>query len=673
MANVSENQYVEPDILETASIKPAPGWRARVALSDSDGHSFTAKDWEKCLAKPDSLYQNGEIIKAGEKFIVSVKKLRICDKTLDVVLKSQQCHTGPLNLMRSLLAPRAIRNFRTAQKLYRKNLPVARPLAAIWKKSGPFAKKSIYISEYISGPGDLYTFIKENADFLEKNGSALKKDLSYQMAGLFASLHKASLWHRDAKANNFLVRKTQKARYKLALVDMDGIKPYGLRRQRQRFRCLSKIASTLLWNRAVSTSDYLRTFYIYSNLTGLDYNKRRRVFRSLKHQAVATRLLTLAKSAMESPILKDSEENKTRTPKRILIIKPSALGDIVLALPALASLRKSLPDAEISWFIRLEYAPLLAGVSGIDDIIIFDRKLLGKWWYNPKAFAALLRLIRQLQSADFDLVIDLQGLFRTALFARLTGCKKRFGMKDAREFAALFYTHKVERDYNRPHIIDCYQKIVSAAGASGKSYRFNLRPNKKAVDGINALLLEQNINPERYAVFVPSSAHFCKCWPVQNFAALADKITSQFGLSIIAVGKKTEKALIHTLQSEANVKIADFAGLTDIPQLVALLNGAKVVVSNDTGPGHIAAALGVPVVIIFGATNPARICPYGREEAVAAIDPQNRGREIESSNPKHAIENVTVEQVLQKVTFQLKQNTKNPAKQQALNKQNQQS
>jgi len=407
-------------------------------------------------------------------------------------------------------------------------------------------------------------------------------------------------------------------------------------------------------------TDYLRTFTIYSNLTGLYRSKRRRIFRSLTRRAVAIRLLTLAKSAMEGARSKESTANTAQTIQRILIIKPSALGDIVLALPALASLRASIPDARISWFIRPEYAPLLAGVSGIDEVIGFDRIFLGKWWYNPKAFAALVSLIGRLRRSKFDLVIDLQGLLRTALFAWLARCKKRFGMKPSREFAGLFYTHKIAQDADSVHLIDYYQKIVSAAGASAKICKFNLTPTSRAIDSVARLLREHGVRSDRYAVFVPGSARVSKCWPVQNFAALADEITSQFGLSIIAIGTNAEKPLLRKLKSVSNVQIADFAGLTDIPQLIALIDGAKVVVSNDTGPGHIAVALGVPVVIIFGATNPSRIRPYGRAGAVAAIEPDKRGREIESSDPRHAIEAVTVEDVFEKVTYQLQHYAKKP-------------
>ncbi len=127
----------------------------------------------------------------------------------------------------------------------------------------------------------------------------------------------------------------------------------------------------------------------------------------------------------------------------ILIIKPSSLGDIVLALPALSALRKSFPNSRISWLVRPEFAALLENHPHLDEIILFDRKFLGKAWWNPGAFGALVSLIRRLRNGRFDVVFDFQGLFRTASLAWLSGCKRRFGRAGAREFAHIFYTHKV--------------------------------------------------------------------------------------------------------------------------------------------------------------------------------------------------------------------------------------
>jgi len=126
--------------------------------------------------------------------------------------------------------------------------------------------------------------------------------------------------------------------------------------------------------------------------------------------------------------------------RNILIIKPSSLGDVVLALPALAALRTSFAEARISWLIRPEFAPLLHGHPHLDEIIPFDRNRLAKAWFNPAALAELLALIRLLRRRNFDVVFDLQGLFRSGVLAWLSRSKKRFGMANAREFATIFYT-----------------------------------------------------------------------------------------------------------------------------------------------------------------------------------------------------------------------------------------
>lgn len=341
--------------------------------------------------------------------------------------------------------------------------------------------------------------------------------------------------------------------------------------------------------------------------------------------------------------------------KNILIIKPSSLGDIVLALPSLSALRRGFPDAAISWLVRSEFAPLLKNHPDLTDIILFDRKFLGKAWFNPRAFGVLLSLIRRLRRSKFDVVIDLQGLFRTASLAWLSGCRKRFGMATAREFASIFYTHKISRDKDCIHVVDYYLKAVKTVGVSDIAVRFVLPQNPAVAGLISRLLTGHGISPDNYAVFIPGSVHRDKCWPVENFAVLADKISSQFGLSIVATGTKSERSMVEKLKAIANVPIANFAEATKLEELTALLRAAKLVVSNDTGPGHIAAALGMPLVMIFGPSNPIRLFPYGRPETLAAVEPFGRGPKLQSSNPAHAIEAITVDHVYQKVCEQIGQ------------------
>ncbi len=340
--------------------------------------------------------------------------------------------------------------------------------------------------------------------------------------------------------------------------------------------------------------------------------------------------------------------------KNILIIKPSALGDIVLALPVLSALRKGCPNIRISWLVRPEFAPLLENHPDLDEIIIFDRKFLGKWWCSPKRFAALVSLIRKLRSGNFDAVLDLQGLFRTAVLPFLAGCKKRFGMATAAEFAPIFYNIKVSTDPNSAHLVDYYLKIARAAGASDTDVEFKLTPAPESANWLDDTLTKNKINRDNYVVFVTGAAHDVKRWPVEYFAALADKISASHASSIIAVGTDKEKTITQKLKSLAKTDVADFTSQTNITQLIALLSKAALVISNDTGPGHIAAALGVPLVMIFGPTNPGRVAPYKKENAFAAIEPEKRGTNVESWLTDHRIEVVSVDLVYENLCRQLK-------------------
>jgi len=339
--------------------------------------------------------------------------------------------------------------------------------------------------------------------------------------------------------------------------------------------------------------------------------------------------------------------------KNILIIKPSSLGDIVLALPALSALRNSFPDAKISWLIRPEFAPLLKNHPHLTETILFERNLLARAWYNPHAFAELRSLVQRLRNEKFDTVIDLQGLFRTAFLAKLSGCPVRFGMKNAREFAGLFYTYKISQNSDSIHLVDYYMKIVKAAGVQNTTVQFVLPVDAGAADSVNRLLAEHNVDRNHYAVFIPGSAHSDKCWPVEKFATLADKISPLFHLPIVLAGAKSERTVTEKLKALTNVPIVDFAGLTNLNELVALLKSARLVVSNDTGPGHIAAALGTPLVMMFSWSNPARIYPYGRKNCVAAVEPYTRGPQIKSYDPKCNVKNISVDYVFAKVCEQL--------------------
>lgn len=331
------------------------------------------------------------------------------------------------------------------------------------------------------------------------------------------------------------------------------------------------------------------------------------------------------------------------------------MGDIALALPALSALRTNFPDAKISFLIRPEFAPIIQDHPHLDEIIIFDRKFLGKAHYNPKAFAALIKLICKLRKSKFDAVFDFQGLFRTASISWLTGCKKRFGFACPREFAHIFYTNKITQTNDTIHLVDYYLEIIKSAGASDIKAEFILPQNNDAEKYVKDLLHKHTIEPKKFAVLVTGSAHPDKCWPIERFAQLAEKISSNFNLKITATGTDSEKHVTQKLKDIANVPVTDLAGKLSIKQLISFLSQAAIVISNDTGPGHIAAALGIPVVLIFGRSNPARVAPYRKPNSIAAIDPKGRGFKPDSKNPIHNLQDITVENVFKNVTQHLKQ------------------
>ena len=337
----------------------------------------------------------------------------------------------------------------------------------------------------------------------------------------------------------------------------------------------------------------------------------------------------------------------------ILIIKPSALGDIVHALPVLLSLRTAFPKAKLTWLVRKEFAPLLECCEGLDETLLFDRKGMGNWFYHPKGFKIFRDFAKQLKSGKFDLVLDIQGLCRSAIFSRMTRCSVRIGMAESREFSHLFYTHLVDRPAESVHILDTYFAALKHIGVEACLPECKLTAPGAAQDSIREKLKARQLTPKKFLALIPSSAHAYKCWPAEQFAKLAEVFHQRYGWDAVVVGGQSDGIYAKTIQANAASPVIDQTGQTSIPELVALFDQAGAAVSNDTGPGHIALATKTPAVIIFGNTNPLRLGPYRRPECIVAVDPEKRGAEIKDTKPAHKIENVTVEMVLEKIELQL--------------------
>jgi heptosyltransferase I len=347
-------------------------------------------------------------------------------------------------------------------------------------------------------------------------------------------------------------------------------------------------------------------------------------------------------------------QKKTRNVERkVLILKPSALGDIVMALPAARNIKRGLPGAKVSWLVNKGLAGILEGNPHVDEVIEFDRETFGAMWRNASALKEFGGLVGRLRKEKFDVVLDLQGLLRTALLARLSGCKVRIGMKDAREGAPFFYTDLVGKPEGTEHVTDFYNELAELLWVDGGKPVFDFGANKKAEESARAVLRNEGVSGE-YAVIVAGASDAGKRWPVERFAAIADELAQETGLTIVATGSKADAEVTAKLVAAAKTKIANLAGKTSVAELAAVIKGSRLVVGNDTGPTHIGAAMGLPVVVIFGKVNPARLYPYGRKECVAAVDSWSRPKGIRCDEARYGVENVTVEMVRECVKVQTK-------------------
>ncbi len=295
-----------------------------------------------------------------------------------------------------------------------------------------------------------------------------------------------------------------------------------------------------------------------------------------------------------------------RAPKKILIIKPSSLGDIVHSLPVLDVLSRCFPGAAIHWLVAKGLEGILEGNPLLRKVWVIHKDEWKKITKFYSTVAELRKLFRSLKAEQFDYAIDLQGLFRSGLITKATGARMRIGFEEAREGSAVFYTHKVEGG-RESHAVDRYLKIAAFLGCDISEVKFPFQPS------VNPPFVTPYLPPiEDYIVMVPGARWPTKRWPAHRFGELA----SLLPLKTLVVGGKGDRMLADEVVERSKGNAISVAGKTDLMGLVSVIRGAGFVVSNDTGPMHIAAALGIPVFALFGPANPDRTGPYGRGHTV---------------------------------------------------------
>ena len=351
----------------------------------------------------------------------------------------------------------------------------------------------------------------------------------------------------------------------------------------------------------------------------------------------------------------------------ILIVKLSAIGDVVHTLPSLSALRQLYPQAHITWVVEEAAADLVEGHPYLDRVLVSRRK---HWQQDfkrenfSKNIKEIKLFVNTLRDRPYDLVIDFHGLFKSAVLVWLSGGVRKLGFDSMQEGSGLFYTEKIPEDMGK-HAVDRYLDFLAYLGAkSGEesllnSPEFLIPSNDRSIQNVSALMSRSRLDIDKPFVAInPVALWETKLWREDRFAMLADRITGELNIPVVITGSDQEKPYVESIIRKAKTaKVFDLAGQTTLKDLACLYRQAAVVVTTDSGPMHIAAAVGTPVVALFGPTDPRRTGPYGTGHTVISKKLPCSPCFLKQCPTRECMERITVEEVLEVVKGKLGKKT----------------
>ena len=293
----------------------------------------------------------------------------------------------------------------------------------------------------------------------------------------------------------------------------------------------------------------------------------------------------------------------------ILIIKMSSLGDVLHTLPFVAELRERFPQARLTWLVHPQFSGFVPDPPMVDEVIYFDKvefnkMSLGKKWSCFKEMRSLLH------SRNFDLVIDMQGLFKSAVLAAISGCNNRIGYCEMREGSGLV-SKAITGAHAKDHVIERYLDVARYLGCAIKDIRFPMPDLQKEWQAVQE---KTEAVKEPYVVLVPGARWETKKWPIEYFSELAEMILRD-GKQVVLAGGPEDTSLGSQI-TRLSPGVTDLTGKTGLRELGALIQHSTAYISGDTGPLFIAAAMKRPLIALYGPTRPDRTGPYGSSEAV---------------------------------------------------------
>ena len=334
---------------------------------------------------------------------------------------------------------------------------------------------------------------------------------------------------------------------------------------------------------------------------------------------------------------------------RILIVRLTAIGDVIHGLPVLCALRDQLPHARLGWVVEGRAGALLRGHPALDDLITVRRR----WLKSPSAVRQLRQQLRQLH---FDVAIDVQGLTKSAMAAWLSGAPQRIGFGDekGRELSRWLNTHLVKT--RADHVIDCNLELLEPLGITSPKVRFDVPEQPEDRDMAEKLIAQVGVQ-EGFALITPGAGWPSKVWPADRFAAVANYLGRAWGLPTIVVWAGDQERTWGAEIVAAARGHAQLAPATSLTELAALARRARLFVGSDTGPLHLAAAVGTPCVGLYGPMPAARNGPYGPQH-VALEKTRFEGTSRQRRNaPREVIESILVDHVCDACDRILRRNT----------------
>ena len=306
--------------------------------------------------------------------------------------------------------------------------------------------------------------------------------------------------------------------------------------------------------------------------------------------------------------------------RRILAVKLKKIGDVVMTVPALRAIRDTYPEAYLAVLVNSGTEAVLEGLDWIDEVIVFDRRSKrGRLWQRA---ARQLAFLKELRRRRFDLVIQMTKGDRGAIAALLSGARLRAGVDpEGRGFPGkrFLFTHLAPSPHPQDHYVEYNLSIVRALGMKTSNLALEMPYGHEDVAAVDSFLAEAGVDGEVPLVHVhTTSSWIFKCWTVEGMARLIDHLQAGRGCAVaVTCGPADrEKVLCAQILARTNTSPVSFVGRTTLKQLAAISARATLFVSGDTAPMHIAAAVGTPVVAIFGPTGPLNTAPWGRGHRV---------------------------------------------------------